>query len=118
MSLARGFFYAGANTVVSSLWETNDKVTAEIMDSFYSYIKEGASKSDALHLAKLDYINTSDLSKQSPYYWAPFSIIGEADSSLYTSNSISSYLLILIGIALIIFILYIKRKKIFVLGNK
>ncbi len=118
MSLARGFFYAGANTVVSSLWETNDKMTAEIMDSFYSYIKEGASKSDALHLAKLDYINTSDLSKQSPYYWAPCILIGEADATLYSSNSISNYILILIGIMLIIFILYIKRKKIFFLGNK
>lgn len=118
MSLARGFFYAGANTVVSSLWETNDKVTAEIMDSFYSSIKKGASKADALHQAKLDYINTSNLSKQSPYYWAPFILIGEADSSLYTSHSKSSYLLILISIALIIFILYKKRKKIFFLGNK
>ncbi|GGG36816.1 hypothetical protein GCM10011344_42060 [Dokdonia pacifica] len=118
MSLARGFFYAGANTVVSSLWETNDKMTAEIMDSFYSYIKEGASKSDALHLAKLDYINTSDLSKQSPYYWAPCILIGEADATLYSSSPISNYILILIGIMLIIFILYIKRKKIFFLGNK
>ncbi len=118
MSLARGFFYSGANTVVSSLWETNDKVTAEIMDSFYSHIKKGASKADALHQAKLDYINTSSLSKQSPYYWAPFILIGEADSSLYTPYSKSFYILITIVIMLIICILYIKRKKIFFLGNK
>jgi CHAT domain-containing protein len=118
MSLARGFFYSGANTVVSSLWETNDKVTAEIMESFYSHIKEGASKSDALHQAKLDYINTSNLSQQSPYYWAPFILIGEADASLYPSNSKIIYTLIFISIILIICILYIKRKKIFFLGNK
>ncbi|MEP0265967.1 CHAT domain-containing tetratricopeptide repeat protein [Dokdonia sp.] len=118
MSLARGFFYAGANTVVSSLWETNDKVTAKIMDSFYSYIKEGDSKSDALYQAKLDYIHDSNLSKQSPYYWAPFILIGEADTSLYTSNTKTFYVLILIGIILIIFILYKKRKKIYFLGNK
>jgi len=83
MSLARGFFYAGANTVVSSLWETNDKATSEIMTSFYTHLKEGNSKSEALHQAKLDYIDSSNLSQQSPYYWAPFILIGEAETSLY-----------------------------------
>lgn len=118
MSLARGFFYSGANTVVSSLWETNDKVTSEIMNSFYVYLKEGYSISDALHKAKLDYINTSNLSQQSPYYWAPFILIGEAETALYSSNTKIIYALIISVLLIFSVLLYKKRKKIFLKGNK
>ncbi|WP_299767091.1 CHAT domain-containing tetratricopeptide repeat protein [uncultured Dokdonia sp.] len=111
MSLARGFFYAGANTVVSSLWETNDKATSKVMTSFYTYLKEGNSKSDALYKAKLDYISSSNLSNQSPYYWAPFILIGEAESSLYINNTALIFSISAILILLVIIILYFKKRK-------
>ena len=44
-SLARGFFYSGANSVISSLWNVNDKSNAEITLSFYQHLKKGKSKS-------------------------------------------------------------------------
>jgi CHAT domain-containing protein len=111
MSLARGFFYAGANTVVSSLWETNDKATSEIMTSFYTHLKEGESKSDALHQAKLDYLTSSNLSQQSPYYWAPFILIGEAETSLYKNNTTILFSILFLFIVLIIKLLYYYKKK-------
>ncbi len=111
MSLARGFFYAGANTVVSSLWETNDKATSEIMTTFYTHLKEGKSKSDALHKAKLAYISSSNLSQQSPYYWAPFILIGEAENSLYTNNTSLILGVLCIVMLLIITLLYFKKRK-------
>ena len=116
MSLARGFFYAGANTVVSSLWETNDKTTSEIMTSFYTHLKEGNSKSEALHQAKLDYIDSSNLSQQSPYYWAPFILIGEAETSLYKNNTTLIFSILFIFIILIIIALYYYKKKDAILG--
>ena len=51
-SLARGFFYSGANSVVSSLWNVNDKSTSQIISSFYENLEKGKSKSSALRLAK------------------------------------------------------------------
>ncbi|MFC4634815.1 CHAT domain-containing protein [Dokdonia ponticola] len=111
MSLARGFFYAGANTVVSSLWETNDKATSEIMTSFYAHLKEGNSKSDALHKAKLAYISSSNLSQQSPYYWAPFILIGEAENSLYTNNTSLIFGVLCIVIFVFMTLLYFKKIK-------
>jgi len=39
-SLARGFLYSGANSVISSLWNVNDKSNAEITSSFYGYLKK------------------------------------------------------------------------------
>ncbi|WP_299678402.1 CHAT domain-containing tetratricopeptide repeat protein [uncultured Dokdonia sp.] len=116
MSLARGFFYAGANTVVSSLWETNDKATSEIMTSFYTYLKEGNSKSDALYKAKLNYISSSNLSQQSPYYWAPFILIGEAENSLYSTNKIIILSILSVSILLFIISLYIRKRKNKILG--
>lgn len=116
MSLARGFFYAGANTVVSSLWETNDKATSEIMTSFYTHLKEGKSKSDALHQAKLAYISSSNLSQQSPYYWAPFILIGEGENSIYSSNDIIIFSILFTSILLIIIFLYLIRRKKKILG--
>ncbi|MEZ4999487.1 MAG: CHAT domain-containing protein [Bacteroidales bacterium] len=47
MSLARGFFYSGAPTVVMSLWEVDDISGSEIIKKFYKNIKRGSSKSNA-----------------------------------------------------------------------
>jgi len=78
MSLARGFFHSGANSVLSTLWSANDKSTADIMKGFYQNLSNGETKSKALHLAKKDYIQTNSLSDASPYYWASFILIGDS----------------------------------------
>jgi CHAT domain-containing protein len=43
VGLTRGFMYAGAARVVVSLWNVNDKATAELMTKFYEkMLKQGA----------------------------------------------------------------------------
>jgi CHAT domain-containing protein len=76
ISLARGFFYGGTQSVVSSLWNINDQATPYIMDRFYGYIKDGKDKATALSLAKQDYLTDHSLSETSPYYWASFVLLG------------------------------------------
>ena len=71
MGLTRAFFYAGVPRVIVSLWNVNDRATAELMAGFYKkMLREGKRPSEALRLAQLD------LRKQkrwaSPYYWAAF----------------------------------------------
>lgn len=68
--LVRSFFYAGANSVLSSLWKVNDKATSELMSNFYHSLSVGSSKVEALHFAKLSYLKSHQLSEASPYYWA------------------------------------------------
>ncbi|WP_378173580.1 CHAT domain-containing protein [Aquimarina sp. SS2-1] len=109
MSLARGFFYAGANTVVSSLWNANDKSTAQIMESFYHNLEEGQTKSKALHNAKINYLKSASLSDASPHYWATFILIGDAETKLFSSNIflygiLFSLILVLILSALVFFL--------------
>ncbi len=76
MSLARGFYYAGAKNIITSLWNINDRSTAILFKNFYRYSDKG-KYSLALHKAKMDYLSaklTND--KYSPYYWAGFICIG------------------------------------------
>ena len=94
MSLSRGFFNTGANSVISTLWSVNDKSTAEIINEFFTNLKEGSSKSNALHKAKLNYIKNHSLSESSPYYWSSLILIGDAgkipiESENYTFTIIS-----------------------------
>ncbi|MBC7776739.1 MAG: CHAT domain-containing protein [Phycisphaerae bacterium] len=76
ISLARAFKYAGCHNVLMSLWQADDRATAEIMQGFYTYLKAGKGKSAAIRQAKLDYISRSKR-KSHPFYWATFVLIGD-----------------------------------------
>lgn len=81
ISLARGFSYGGAKSLVTSLWNVNDRSTKEIMEGFYNYLAQDVAKHQALRQAKLDYLERhKDASYfQSPYYWAAYIPIGDMD---------------------------------------
>ncbi|HET9834510.1 MAG TPA: CHAT domain-containing tetratricopeptide repeat protein, partial [Vicinamibacterales bacterium] len=51
--LRRAFFLAGAETLVMSLWPVSDSVTREVMSAYYSGLKDGAGRGDALRTAQL-----------------------------------------------------------------
>ncbi|MCE7988756.1 MAG: CHAT domain-containing protein [Caldilinea sp. CFX5] len=72
VGLCRGFFSAGAQTLVVSLWMAEDRTTATFMQYFYAALRRGQAVYQALHTAQLtifqDYPH--------PYYWAPFIMTG------------------------------------------
>jgi CHAT domain-containing protein len=73
-SLARGFLFAGAQSVIMSLWEVNDERTAKLFIGMYGKLKDG-SKADALRRAKMELLK--DQRTSHPYYWAPFVLVGD-----------------------------------------
>jgi len=76
MGMTRGFFYAGAERVLVSLWNVNDRVTVELMRHFYrGILVEGLSPAAALRAAQ-DAIRRQKR-WQAPYYWAGFTLQGE-----------------------------------------
>ena len=75
LSLARGFQYAGCPNLIMSLWQTDDKVAYQVMQNFYSELKAGNSYAEALHEAKLAYLNTQD--RTHPFYWSTFLYVGQ-----------------------------------------
>ncbi|QHI37815.1 hypothetical protein IMCC3317_31980 [Kordia antarctica] len=110
MSLARGFFNAGAKSVVSSLWDINEKASNDIIQEFYKNIAAGDTKSSALQKAKLTYIkNNKNTSEASPYYWSALTITGDVTPIHITQNSYLYYLLG--GFFLTGIIMYIRFKS-------
>jgi len=76
VGLTRGFMYAGAARVGTSLWKVDDSATATLMGRFYqAMLKEGKSPAAALRTAQLDMLKQGRW--QSPYYWAAFTMQGE-----------------------------------------
>ncbi|NER14520.1 CHAT domain-containing protein [Leptobacterium flavescens] len=105
MSLARGFFYSGSRSVISSLWSIDDKSTSFIVDEFYRNTSSGQSKSQALRNAKLKYLDTYSHSEASPHYWASLILLGEDDLLKGTPFNWIPYLLIA-ALLLIFFIAF------------
>ncbi len=77
IGLSRAFTYAGASNLMVSLWTVSDNSTTELMTNFYREIfnrSNSGSYARPLREAKLKMINSK---YASPYYWAPFVIIGK-----------------------------------------
>lgn len=74
IGLTRGFLYAGARSIVASLWEVDDAATAHLMESFYRALAT-TDKREALRRAQ---IATRQQYPQ-PWYWAAFNVLGRAD---------------------------------------
>lgn len=76
-SMARAFSYAGCPTVVISLWNVNDRSTANLMGKFYKHLSKGEEIGNALRNAKLEYLRQSDEIGYQPVLWASFVAFGD-----------------------------------------
>jgi CHAT domain-containing protein len=75
IGLTRAFMYAGARSLVVSLWQVADPSTAELMVKFYGQLDGTSDKAEALRQAKLKVIQANRYAH--PFYWAPFILVGE-----------------------------------------
>jgi CHAT domain-containing protein len=73
LGLIRGLLYAGAQSLLLTLWDVHDRSTAEFMTCFYQRLCADGNKAsamkDAMELVRKRYPH--------PYYWAPFVLIGK-----------------------------------------
>lgn len=72
VGLVRGFFAAGASSLILSLWLVNDESTAELMSAFYDAWRGGATKPAALRSAQRALL----AERPHPAFWAPFILGG------------------------------------------
>ena len=78
IGLTRAFQFAGARTVMSSLWQVNDQATAELMERFYRHLRAGKSKDEALRAAQIALIQgEAGEDFVLPYHWAAFQLLGD-----------------------------------------
>jgi CHAT domain-containing protein len=96
--LAQAFFYAGAQSVVASLWDVDDEWTSSIMKAFYGQLAKANSKAAALRAAKLELLEENP--ELSPRYWGAFVLIGEARGNVSIAKTGSGLRWLPIAIAL------------------
>jgi CHAT domain-containing protein len=75
LGLTWAFQYAGARSVLASLWEVADASTATLMREFYAHLARGEPKAEALRAAQLRLLRRPATS--SPYFWAAFQLVGD-----------------------------------------
>ncbi|GAA6619867.1 CHAT domain-containing protein [Scytonema sp. NUACC26] len=81
LGLAGVAVQAGVRSALATLWSVSDASTSQLMTEFYSGIKSGMSKAQALSAAQRKLIQAKkieDINDQydNPAYWAPFIMIG------------------------------------------
>jgi CHAT domain-containing protein len=77
IGLTRALQYAGARSVVVSLWQVDDASTAVFMSAFYGELRKGVSKDVALQRAAAAVRNNPSNPKwRHPRYWSPFVLAG------------------------------------------
>lgn len=74
MGMGRAFQYAGAKSVLMSLWSVEDESTNLLTEKFFNYIKQGKDRLEALRLSRADIRKAG---YEHPFYWAPFILVGE-----------------------------------------
>ena len=76
-AFSRALLAAGSRSALTTLWRVPDEPTSEFMQHFYFYLlKKHKSKSDALRLTKLEFLQ-SGTSLSHPRYWAAFVLNGD-----------------------------------------
>jgi len=90
--LARAFFYAGASSLIVSVWDVADESAHHLLPAFYRAWLRGATKASALRRAQLQMIHDlragtvtvdtpagSLVLPEDPAFWAGFVLLGEPD---------------------------------------
>lgn len=82
IGLGRGFLYAGAASLLPTLWKVDDASSAELMEVFYQALLSGYTKAAALASAQRAFLQRARSSHRlhylHPYFWGAFQLIGDA----------------------------------------
>jgi CHAT domain-containing protein/Tfp pilus assembly protein PilF len=76
VGLTRAFQYAGARSVLASLWAVPDRSTVDLMQAFYKGLRRGLTKDEALRRAQLAAIRQGGV-RSRPFRWAGFQLFGD-----------------------------------------
>ncbi|MCC6462382.1 MAG: CHAT domain-containing protein [Saprospiraceae bacterium] len=76
IGMVRAFTFAGARSIVASLWVANDQSTANLMTAFYRHLQTGLPKDRALQAARLELLQASP-AEAHPFFWTGFRVYGQ-----------------------------------------
>lgn len=112
LSLSRAFMYAGSKGMISTLWKTEDQVSARLMQYLYAGMKKGYPAEEALQMAKVRFLEDEGISEKykTPNYWSNFIYVGRMGTKVKRSNASWLYVLPLTVVGIFIYSVYKKRK--------
>lgn len=109
ISLAHAFNYAGSESILTSLWKIDEQSSAQIIEHFYGYLKEGLAKDEALQKAKLDYISNAQGRTIAPQYWAGLVLIGDT-APIHLEATSNTFFIWVLGVIILLILLGIILK--------
>ena len=116
-SIARSFSYAGAQSLVATQWNVDDKATHDLVRLFFGHINDGMPKDRALQAAMLAFIRNGGQRHAHPYYWASFIPIGNMEG-LSLGRSFPSFAWGLPVLFLLLGMVYLFGKKRLAMKNR
>lgn len=73
LGLVRGLLHAGARSLLLTLWDVQDRTTADFMARFYRHLSSTVNIPVALRNSMVEL----RVDHPHPYYWAPFVLVGK-----------------------------------------
>jgi CHAT domain-containing protein/tetratricopeptide (TPR) repeat protein len=67
---------AGAKSAIASLWQVDDRATAEIIGQFYQNLSQGMGRAKALQVAQKSWLQAHRGATNHPGYWAALTLVG------------------------------------------
>jgi len=114
--LSHAFLTAGVPATMHTLWNIESDADYRIMSTCIQYLSEGKNKSEALRLAKLKYLeSTNDPGKHNPYYWASYISMGNDEpitKRSFFSSVNPAYFIASFIVFIIIGLITLKRKTV------
>jgi CHAT domain-containing protein len=78
LSFARVFYRLGAESVLMTLWDVDDKTTANILEEFYNQLDKGNDLASSVQEAKMEFLSNQESDElANPYYWAGLQVSGK-----------------------------------------
>jgi CHAT domain-containing protein/tetratricopeptide (TPR) repeat protein len=82
IGLTRSLLYAGARSVIQSLWRVDDDATRRLMSDMYARLRSGAGRAEGLRAAQSSFFSGSHSDgagppRSHPAFWASFSLVGD-----------------------------------------
>ncbi len=111
MSLGNAFQYAGTKSLLLTSWEASDKTTPVLMKNFYTNLKEGMNKGEALQQAKLQYLQTANFNEANPFYWGGFYLLGDSTPMHFDTNTPWYWVVGFLSLILIVGLVFIRKRK-------
>lgn len=110
LSLSTGFFTAGVQNILLTLWAIPDQQSTTLMNIFYKYWQsEDYSLAEALRATKLQYLSQADELTKHPFFWSGY-VMHQKELNNYDFPK--SWLWeIFLGSLILFFLIYIVYRK-------